>query len=359
MQWIFCLAAAVLLTGCAGSEKPAFTVRRGTNISHWLSQSDRRGEAREAWFTEQDVAFLAGLGLDHLRIPVDEEQLWDEAGEKEPEAFRLLHAGLEWCARHNLRAIVDLHILRSHHFNEPVIRLWTDPAAQDRFVRLWRDLSEELRGYPVDRVAYELMNEAVADDPEDWNRLAARAYAAIRENEPERVIVIGSNRWQIVHTFDALKVPENDPHLLLSFHFYTPMPLTHYKAPWWRDGGEYAGPVRYPGRIVKEDDLAPYPENVRDAIRGDNGFYTRDSLEALLEKPLRKRAETGLPLYCGEWGCLPTVPETDRLAWYQDMVTILEKHGIGWATWDYKGDFGLIDREGRPVEELIAVLLDL
>jgi hypothetical protein len=66
---------------------PVFSIRRGTNISHWLSQSDRRGEARRAWFTEEDVEFLAGLGFDHLRIPVDEEQLWDEKGNMEKEAF--------------------------------------------------------------------------------------------------------------------------------------------------------------------------------------------------------------------------------------------------------------------------------
>lgn len=356
--WALACVLVLSLACSSADDTKGFVVHRGTNISHWLSQSQRRGEARAAWFTEKDAAYLADLGFDHLRIPVDEEQLWDEAGNKEPEAFALLQSGLDWCERHGLRAIVDLHILRSHHFNAEEIPLWIDPEARDHFIQLWRDLSAELKDRSVDLVAYELMNEAVAEDPDDWNDLAARAYAVIRKNEPERVIVIGSNRWQIPDTFDALEVPENDPNILLSFHFYTPMPLTHHQASWWRNGGEYDGPVRYPGLIVKEEDLKGYPERVQGAIRAMNGVFNADTLEALLAKPLKKREETGLPLYCGEWGCLPTVPEEDRLRWYEDMVTILEKHDIAWATWDYKGDFGIRNKEtGEPVEPLIEVLL--
>ena len=33
----------------------SFTFKRGTNISHWLSQSSKRGADRENYFTEKDV----------------------------------------------------------------------------------------------------------------------------------------------------------------------------------------------------------------------------------------------------------------------------------------------------------------
>ncbi|MBK8280074.1 MAG: cellulase family glycosylhydrolase [Saprospiraceae bacterium] len=51
------------------------------------------------------------------------------------------------------------------------------------------------------------MNEPVADDPEQWNHLIARAVSVLRDLEPNRTIVIGSNRWQSAQTFDQLKVP--------------------------------------------------------------------------------------------------------------------------------------------------------
>lgn len=91
-----------------------FTIQRGTNISHGLSQSKRRSGERRAWFTQQDVRLLAERGFDHLRIPVDEEQLWDADGRPESEAFDLFDAALNWAEAAGMRAIVDLHILRSH-----------------------------------------------------------------------------------------------------------------------------------------------------------------------------------------------------------------------------------------------------
>lgn len=334
-----------------------FKVRKGTNISHWLSQSDRRGAARRAWFTRADVSYLAGLGFDHLRIPIDEEQMWDPAGKPEREAFELLNLALDWCAEFQLKAIVDLHILRSHHFDAKERPLWSRGEAQDRFLQCWRDLSLALHDRPLDQVAYELMNEPVADNPEDWNSLVAKGVSVIREKEPGRVIVIGSNRWQSVETFDKLKVPGNDPHLLLSFHFYEPFLLTHHRASWTRIG-KYTGPVRYPGPTVAEADVATLPEELKQQMSGRNTEWNRDKMEEKLAKPLALAKRTGLPLYCGEWGCLDTVPREARLAWYRDLVATLARHDVGWATWDYKGSFGLRKSNGEPDRELIRILFE-
>ena len=340
----------------ASSQDTTFTIRRGTNIAHWLSQSERRGDERRAFFQEKDVAYLADLGFDHLRIPVDEEQLFDEEGKVEQEAMRLLHQAIGWCQTHQLRVVVDLHILRSHHFNAEEKPLWTEPAAQERFFDLWRTLSDELRQYPTSLLAYELMNEPVADDPEDWNRLVSRAVAVIRQQEPTRTIVVGSNRWQSTDTFDQLKVPANDPHILLSFHFYEPFLLTHYQAS-WTGIANYQGPVHYPGTIVRSEELAQVPAAVAEEIKPRIRKYSKQALERMMEKPLRIAQDLNLPLYCGEWGVIAEAPEADRLRWYQDMVQLFEQHDIAYANWNYKSDnFGLVDGQGEAHRQLISVV---
>ncbi len=46
-----------LLIACQQSPPSSverFEVKRGTNIAHWLSQSQRRGTDRELFFTEKD-----------------------------------------------------------------------------------------------------------------------------------------------------------------------------------------------------------------------------------------------------------------------------------------------------------------
>ena len=76
-----------------------FRIKRGTNVSHWLSQSEQRGEARRLHIQEDDFARLEELGFDFVRIPIDEVQFWDEQGQKLPEAWDLLNNALDWAKK--------------------------------------------------------------------------------------------------------------------------------------------------------------------------------------------------------------------------------------------------------------------
>ena len=51
------------------------------NIAHWLSQVFG-WSPRATFFTEEDVKLIKNLGFDHIRMPIDEEQMWTEEGEK-------------------------------------------------------------------------------------------------------------------------------------------------------------------------------------------------------------------------------------------------------------------------------------
>jgi endoglucanase len=353
----FPIAIAFLIIGCDTQKKSqpgdettpteysAFKIKRGTNIAHWLSQSERRGNERSSFFTQKDIMFIDSVGFDHIRLPVDEQQLWDESGRRHDDAFQLLDNCMSWANTAGLRVVLDLHILRSHHFNEAEKPLWTQPAEQDKFIRLWKDLSAAVRKWPNGMVAYEFMNEPVADDAEQWNRLLARVADSIRSWEPERVLVIGSNMWQSVNTFDQLKVPANDKNILLSFHFYEPFHLTHYKASWTRLK-DFEGQVQYPGQIV-----------VNGKLEDERRVYNRDTLEKMMAKPIHLADSLNLPLYCGEFGVIDGSPRESKVAWYKDLVDIFEKHDIGYANWNYKsGSFGIVDAEMKPDTEMINIL---
>jgi endoglucanase len=325
----------------------SFKIHRGTNIAHWLSQSDRRGEARATFFTQKDIAFIDSVGFDHIRLPVDEEQLWDETGKRYDDAFTLLNNCLTWCRDAGLRVVLDLHILRSHHFNEDTKPLWTDSKEQDKFIQLWKDLSKTVHEWPNGMVAYEFMNEPVADDAEEWNRLLSRVRDSIRSWEPDRVLVIGSNRWQSAKTFDQLKIPAGDKNIVLSFHFYEPFHLTHYQASWTRLK-DFQGEVNYPGQIVMNGKTAE-----------EQQVNNRDTLESMMQKPLHLADSLDLPLYCGEFGVINKAPVEDKLAWYKDMVTIFEKHNIAYANWNYKaGSFGIVDMQLKPDVPMIESLIE-
>ena len=352
--WAVVLAVLTTLSPITFSQTPkknSFEVKNGVNISHWLSQSQQRGERRKAYFTRSDVQYIASLGYDHIRLPIDEEQMFAESGEKETEAFALLHNALGWCEEFNLRTVVDLHILRSHHFIADERPLFTDPEAQEQFYECWRKISGELKQYSIDKVAYETMNEPVADDPEVWNVIVNRCVNVIRELEPERTILVGSNRWQSYSTVKDLKVPENDPNIMISFHYYDPFLLTHYKAS-WTHVKDIAVPVHYPGQQIADADLA-LAGNLAGAGKA---VYNIDVMEGHFKQVIEVAKKYHLKTYCGEYGCINTAPREDTVRWLKDMYTLFERHGIARANWDYKGGFGIV-RDGEPQTELINAIL--
>lgn len=358
----------LLFTGCQNQKadnksdpfsNQSFKIKRGTNIAHWLSQSNRRGEERDRFFVEKDVKYIDSLGFDHVRLPIDEEQMWDESGKRNEDAFALMNNCLEWCNKAGLRVIIDLHILRSHHFNKAEKPLWTVPAEQDKFIAFWKDLSAFLNKWPVAMVAYEPMNEPVADDPEQWNQLLGRVIDSIRIWEPTRVIVLGSNMWQSVDTFDKLRVPEGDTNLILSYHFYEPFFLTHYQAG-WTNLKDFKGEVNYPGKIVTNATISDEMK----ASGGDkleyslNRIYNRDTLAYMMRKPFQVAERMKLPLYCGEFGVFQNFFPEAKLAWYRDMISIFEEHNVGYANWNYKsGAFGIVDEKNMPFTEVTNILL--
>jgi len=334
----------------------AFMIRRGSNISHWLSQSNRRGPERRAFFQPDDVRRIAEWGFDHIRLPIDEEQMWDASGTQDWEAFDLMDAALDWAEQAGLKVVVDLHILRSHYFcqnTEPA--LFTNPSEAAKFVEFWRQLSQHLGDRAPDRVAYELMNEPIARQAKDWNRVALPVFQTLREREPNRTLVLGSNQWNSPKVFDELDVPP-DPRTILTFHYYSPMLITHYEAPWWDEGSWYHGPIQYPGQGIPEWHLAGMSEQDRTRVKDFNQTYDRQRMIADLAKPLAVAKRTGCPLYCGEFGAHSKGPLPVRLAWYRDIVSVFKEFGIAWANWDYKGGFALV-QDGQSTgiaEELLA-----
>jgi len=347
-----------------------FKITRGVNLSHWLSQ-DFGWSPKYSYINENDIRFIDSIGYDHVRIPIDEMEMWDTAGKPNETAFSYLTKCLDWCAKYDLRAIVDLHIIRAHHFNAAneggSNTLWTDTVAQENFIGLWLQLSERLHNYPNHMVAYEILNEAVAPDHDDWNKLMNKTVAGIRQKEPDRVLVIGPNMWQIAPNLKYIKLPEGDSNIILSFHTYSPLAFTHYKAD-WTPIKYYKGPVHYPGQIITNDDYNQYVDTTLQALVDNlhdaRELYNKQRLIQVFREGLDFAASKNLQLYCGEFGCMPTVDRKDRLLYYGDMIAAFEENNVAWCNWEYKGDFGIYfyDAEKKasrqPDVELINILLE-
>lgn len=360
------IVATMLFCSCQQAQESGennFKIKKGTNVSHWLSQSDERGEARRQHIQEDDFARLDSIGFDFIRLPIDEVQFWDEDGNKIPEAWGLMTNAIDLAIKHNLRVIVDLHIIRSHNFNAEnegnANTLFTSDEAQQQLIDMWYQLSDVLKTYSCDSVAYEFMNEPVADEHEQWNDVIAKVHKALREREPQRTLVIGSNKWQGTGTFKYLKVPRDDKNIILSFHFYDPMILTHNGAS-WTPIGKYEGKITYPGEVVSQEDYDNAPDDLKPLLEQYRKEWNRDTLHQMMADAIQVAKDYDLQLFCGEWGVYEPVDRELAYTWTRDMISVFNEFNIAWTTWCYDADFGFWDQKKHDFKDrkLVDILME-
>lgn len=338
-----------------------FPFRRGSNLGGWLSQADVLDEQHLASFYRREhIARLARAGADHLRLPVDYELI------EEPEAphrlreqgLRWVEQAIEWAWAEGLGVTLDLHKCAGMSFFTPESnRLWADAGLQRRFAGLWGQLAEHFRDAPHDRLVFELLNEPTAVVDAQWYDVAAQALAAIREVDPQRWVVIGSNSWNVPSTFADLR-DFRDPRVAYAVHWYEPFIFTHQKAPWCEWLKTLDLTVEYPSQLP---DLAPRQADLRDpAWREQLMLFSGEALGyARMERMFAPVAEfarrTGATIYCTEFGCWDPAPRASQLNWFRDSRKLFAAHNVAWAQWEYGC---LFERDGRPKPPLAIVFED-
>ena len=344
------ISAAILLSGCAGNKPTEFKFAKGVNVGNWLSQSWVMGEQREKIFTDEDIELLVANGFDHIRLPVDEAQLFNRDMTLNQSTVDLIHKTIGSCIDHGLKVIFDLHILRSFNFLDNDAPLWKSEEEQDKLVDMWRTIQSILCEYPVTDVAYEFLNEAVAPTDEQWSNLMLRLLAMVRETEKDRVVVFGANMQNQVGHVKNIKVPDDDKNIILAFHFYEPLLITHYQASWTPLRIlNFIGPMKYPGQLIPDDVYNALNDEEKAVVEPYNHSYDKEWIRGQWQEAVDYAKEKGLTLYLGEFGCMVNCGEEVRLAWIKDVVSLCKELGIPYSMWEYNSQFGFADRVNKGV----------
>ena len=282
--------------------------------------------------------------MDHVRIPISEEIMWSKNGSKIEDRFYRLEQVISESIGNGLRVILCFHSLRSHPiFGKGVPNLFTEEEEVDNFKGKWQQISEIFKSYSVQYLAYELLNEPRAPLDEDWNRVLKSTYLFIRDQDTDRTLFFGSNFYQIPERMKTLFLPEDDHNIIKTFHFYYPMLFTHYKASWLINGA-YNGPIQYPGRPIPNEYVDDLEEPLGNHLGQNNGPVTKNIIKKILMSLDTAIGKTNHPVHCGEFGCIDETPIASRRKWYDDLVSCLEEQGIPWTNWDWKGNFGILDK---------------
>ncbi len=331
---------------------------KGVNLGGWISQFAKYDKNHfDTFITEKDIDYIASLGFDHVRVPVDYNVLEDEDGTPKEDGFNYLKKCREWCEKNHLNMLIDLHECYGYSF-DPLKKdmdrekFFYDDALQARFMNLWKRIATTFKDYP-NQVAFEPLNEVVLVEVADaWNEIAGRYIHMIREICPEHIIIVGGVCYNNVQSVPKLDLPV-DEKVVYNFHCYEPMVFSHQSA-YWMEGMPLDFHIGYPKTLEEyrrtADELpcdlggAVFQPGIREI---GPGFF-----EDIFAPAVEKAQKDGVCLYCGEYGVIDQADPEDRLRWMKDIHVAFEKYGIGHALWNYKQkDFGLVDESFASIKD--------
>ena len=371
MAMVVTLAASASAQGGAGAEiafARAQHLRHGINASEWFAQSGDYSAARTNRYTDaQDIALMARLGFDHVRLSIDAGAL-----EQDPRAADGLNAdflarldrAIDTMLGDGLAVEVDMH--PSDAYKQ---QLRGGDDAVERFTALWRKLATHYANRDPERVFFEILNEPEVSDPYRWAGIQAHVAEAIRQVAPRHTLIATGANYSGMHDLLQLE-PLADGNVIYTFHFYEPHEFTHQGAnwgvAWWSETQSIPYPVP---NFASSSDLQAFLHEVPDAAdRSELEDYFLDGWDArhirlVIDEAADWARNHHVPLLCNEFGAYrPYADPVSRANWIRDTRTALEADGIGWAMWDYRGGFGVVikqDSQPAQVDETTVRALGL
>jgi hypothetical protein len=300
---------------------------------------------------EEHFKWMRDWGFDFVRIPIAYPCYLDIDRSKNitaDDVYRISNEMVDKIDRlvviahkYNMHVSLNLHRAPGYcinaGFHEP-FNLWKDEVAQDAFYFHWNMWAKRYKDISAQKISFDLVNEpAMREDMNDqhsasgpvpgniYRKVAKGAAEAIRKENPGALIIADGN------SVGTSPVPEIiDLGIAQSCRGYYPGVISHYKAPWANKDIEHMPEPEWPGQV------------------GDK-YLDRSMLETFY-RPWKDIIQKGVGVHCGECGCWNKTPHPVFLAWFADVLDILTAAGIGFAIWNFIGDFGVLDSRRADVD---------
>jgi endoglucanase len=248
---------------------------------------------------------------------------------------------VQLCHKYNMHVSLNLHRAPGYcinaGFNEPY-NLWKDEAAQQAFYYHWSFWAKQYKNISSTKISFDLLNEpSMREDMNNqhsalsavpgnvYRKIAKAAMETIKKENPQHLVIADGNN---VGNTAISEITDLD--IAQSCRGYFPHAISHYKAPWANKNPDALPQPLWPGQV-------------------GNQYLQRSMLEEYYQ-PWIDLVKKGVGVHCGECGCWNKTPHKVFLAWFGDVLDILSSNNIGFAIWNFQGDFGILNSDRKDVE---------
>ncbi len=280
-------------------------------------------------FAERDFEWLAELGFNFVRLPMD-YRAWVEKGHWtrfRKSTLKEIDYAVRLGIRHGIHVCLNFHRAPGYTVAQPPEEksLWSDAEALRVCGLHWAHFAERYKGIPNRQLSFNLFNEPPKLEQATYRRVVGAVRDAIRKRDKRRLIICDGRDWGNTAPDELATLG-----VAAATRGYSPIQVSHYRASWMKGADQWPEPT--------------WPLDV-------NGVHwDKDTLQTRQIAPWKRLEAQGVGVMVGEFGAHNKTPHPVVLAWMRDYVDLWTAAGWGWAMWNFSGSMGIIDSDRADVD---------
>jgi len=314
------------------AEENIIAVKRTNKLPRWrgFNLTEKFNAAQNSSFKESDFQWISEWGFDFVRLPMS-YHCWSSPHDLkkfDEKTIKEIDQAIEFGKKYKIHVNLNFHRAPGYCVNPPREEkdLWTDSEILDACAKHWQFFAKRYKGISSKELSFDLLNEP-PDIPEStYFRVIRYLVQAIRAEDPERLIIADGLKWGTMPAKSLASLG-----IAQSTRGYQPMQISHYKASWVQGSDRWSEPT--------------WP-----LVDPSGNKWDKNTLKKRCIDPWTELQSLGVGVHVGECGAFNRTPHNVVLAWLEDLLSLWKENGWGFALWNFRGTFGILDSRRADVE---------
>jgi len=322
LQGLSAGAAALALPGCYSLGRQEKKMPPNSRQWRGFNLLEKFTDRQNAPFQRDDFWMISDWGFSFVRLPMS---YWCWSTPDDPfvideKVIGDLDDAIELGEKHGIHVNLNIHRAPGYCVNPPEepMDLWTDKRAQDAFKYLWNYFTNRYKGISSEILSFDLLNEPSGVELDVYEDVMRQTIEVIHSSDPDRLVVVDGMRY------GRDPVPGLvDTGVWQSTRGYDPMVISHLHASW-----------------INRD---TWPEHISWPHEENGSHYDKEWLKEYIIDPWMPLVREGTTVHVGEWGVYNQTSHEVALAYMADYLDLWKAVDWGWALWNLRGSFGILN----------------
>ena len=282
------------------------------------------------YFVEEDFKMIADWGFDFVRLPLS-YRFWSDVKtpyEIKEEIISRLDEAVYFAEKYKLHTNIAMHRLPGYCVNadekiEEPYNLWRDKEALDAAVYQWTQIAKRYQNIGTEKLSFNLINEPNwTMTPEQYNKVSGKVIDEVRKITPDRFFILDGIYCGDIPPIQA---------------------MGHLKNCGYSCRGYKPGEVAFHG-LEGFTTTPKWPDEDSQTICDRKGLERLYGMWAALAEIWQ------VGVHCGEMGVYYKCSHDVAMRWLEDVLDVLKSYNIGYAFWNLRGKFGIMDNGRTDIE---------